>query len=137
MRVPATPSMAFDRFVHKMGSWWPLDTHGLLDRPMDVIVEGIVGGGVVERDASGEEARWAVVTRWDPPRCLELAWHPGEAVVRAQDVVITFVPEEAGTRVTITHRGWQRVGIRAATYRDAYALGWPPVLERFRSSFLS
>lgn len=129
--------MAFDRFVHKMGSWWPLATHGLLDRAADVNVESSVGGSVVERDASGDQVRWAVVTRWDPPRCLALAWHPGEAAERAQEVVITFVPEEAGTKVTVTHRGWQRVGSRAAAYRDAYALGWPRVLERFSSSFLS
>jgi uncharacterized protein YciI len=62
--VDAAPEAAFEIFTAGLGRWWPLaDGKG-------VYCDGAVafaGGQIIERSASGEQAVWGSVTRWEPP----------------------------------------------------------------------
>ena len=123
--VAATPHRAFELFTGHVGSWWPLATYS-------VFGDGTVafeGSELVER--SGDRSSvWAEVIGWDPPSSLRLDWHPGSDPSQATDVLVTFLPEEAGTLVTITHQGWERHAQPAAAAEE-YGQGWPGVLAGF------
>ena len=40
-------------------------------------------------------------------------------------------PEAAGTRVTLTHRGWEQLGDRSEKMRAGYDSGWDFVLSHY------
>ncbi len=84
VHVDAPVAEAFELFTERFDEWWPLAEHGEIE-PRTVKV-------------------------WDPPRRVAFIWnsHPHETV----DVV--FAPEGDGTRVTLTHYGWQNEGVEFA-----------------------
>jgi hypothetical protein len=100
---------AFDIWTTRIGIWWPPD-HTMSGDPETVVIEGHVGGRIFERARDGAEHQWGVVTDWDPPRALTFTWHLGRVAGDATEVVVQFVSDdEAHTRVTIEHRGWERL----------------------------
>ena len=53
----------------------------------------------------------------------------GLSADQAQVVEIRFTPEESGTRVELTHSGWEKLGEAAASLRERYESGWGYVFE--------
>jgi hypothetical protein len=55
---------------------------------------------------------------------------------RASEVEVRFHDGFQGSRVELTHRGFERHGPSGGDYRKALSSpeGWPFILERFRSS---
>lgn len=124
-----TPDAAFHRFTDGIGSWWPLRTHSVGQADAEgVIVEGRVGGRIVERIRGGRESVWGTITHWDPPRRVAFTWHPGRAPETAGRVDVTFHPHSSGTLVTLVHGEWEKFGPRARAARKGYSLGWSGVL---------
>ncbi|MEL6891208.1 MAG: SRPBCC domain-containing protein [Actinomycetota bacterium] len=122
---------AFAVFTDEIGAWWPVPTHGVFgDRSGGV---GFDAGRLVERAVDGDESIWAEVLDWDPPHRIELDWHPGRGADEATTVSITFTAVDDGTRVTIEHRGWERLGPDAIERRRAYRgpNAWGAVLDHF------
>lgn len=117
---------AFTLFTDRIGSWWPLATHGVFGEHATVAFED---GKLVER-ASGSATTWGEVLEWDPPRGFRMTWHPGNGVEDATEVTVTFLPEGDGqVRVHLVHTGWER---RAdADIRASYETGWATVLGRY------
>jgi hypothetical protein len=66
---------------------------------------------VFERTRSGEEWDWGSVIAWDPPERVEFTWSPRRPEDDRQTVNVEFCVEADGTRVTVTHRGWQLDGV--------------------------
>jgi hypothetical protein len=96
------------------------------------VLESGVGGRIYERTAHGVEHDWGVVTVWDPPTRLAYLWHLGRDRSEATDVDIRFVargPDD--TRLEIEHRGWERLGATADTWRDRNRIGWETLLPHF------
>ena len=85
---------AFRLFTEQFGEWWPLG--------QDCEMQPWVGGRVFERTESGEEVEWGTVSEWDSPRRIELTRERGEETVE-----VDFALEADGTRVTVTHSGWE------------------------------
>ena len=52
------------------------------------------------------------ILEWDPPHRVKYAW-PGHH----QTVDVRFLEDAGGTRVTITHEGWQRAAVPACAAR--------------------
>jgi len=139
--VNAPIDAAFRAFADEMGFWWPPDFH-LGEQPLDtVLIEGHVGGRLMQRDISGDEAAWGRVIAWDPPRRLALAWQLDPRFEYDPDpehettVEVDFTPESGSrTKVELLHRHLDRHGEEGAAMRDllASAHGWPAVLERFQ-----
>jgi hypothetical protein len=103
---------AFRLFTEGFGKWWPLapgSGAGLGTQTCEI--EPWVGGRVLERSRSGVEREWGSVTAWNPPGNLEFTWHPGGPKDERQTVSVEFQKEAEGTRVTLTHRGWQFAGV--------------------------
>jgi hypothetical protein len=128
--VPWSPEASFRRFTSEIAAWWPLKTHSVGEgRAETVIFEGRVGGRILERMKGGDECTWGTVTVWEPPHRVAFSWHPGQGPDTAQTVEIRFVPAGSGTRLELTHTGWERLGAMARKARRAYPLGWTYVLR--------
>jgi uncharacterized protein YndB with AHSA1/START domain len=127
--VKATPEQAFRRFTAEMAAWWPLRSHSVGEAESEsVAMEGRVGGRIVERIRGGRESCWGTVTAWDPPSLVAFTWHPGRDESTAQDVEVRFSGVSEGTRVELSHRGFERLGREARMARRGYPIGWAYVL---------
>lgn len=103
---------AFRLFTEGFGEWWPLGAKskpGGRERRCEI--EPGVGGRVLERSGSGVEHEWGTVTAWNPPSKLEFSWNPGGSRDGRQTVSVEFQKDADGTRVSLTHRGWQFAGV--------------------------
>jgi uncharacterized protein YndB with AHSA1/START domain len=129
LTVKATPDLAFRRFTAEMTSWWPLRSHSVGEADaQSVEMEGRVGGRIVERIRGGREACWGTITAWDPPRRVAFTWHPGQDPATAQDIEVLFTGVDGGTRVELSHWGFERMGRTGRVARRGYPIGWSYVL---------
>jgi uncharacterized protein YndB with AHSA1/START domain len=122
---------AFATWTGRFSSWWP-PGHSVSGDPAAVTLEPRLGGRIYERTRDGEEIDWGEITGWDPPHGLSYRWHLRRTPAEATDVQIRFVPVPGGgSKVDITHTGWERLGADAEHWRDANAGGWSGLLPRF------
>jgi uncharacterized protein YndB with AHSA1/START domain len=129
VHVRRSPGETFRLFTERIGDWWPLHRYGVFeDATAGVWLEG---DRVVERSTSGEESVWAEVLEQSPPKRLVLAWHPAQPADKATRVEVDFDEDDNGTRVVLTHTGWERLGDEAAEAAASYAGGWAGVLDGF------
>jgi uncharacterized protein YndB with AHSA1/START domain len=130
--VDAPLETAFETFTRRMGDWWPGEPHTVFEDRVAVVVDERVGGRVFERAADGQEADWADVIAWEPPRRLVLRWrvNPERGPT---EVEVRFSPDGGGTRVDLEHRGWDQVGDPEG--RARYDAGWNNVLDGYVDSF--
>ena len=131
--VPCPPQRAFDYFTRDIGRWWPLATHSLGEADAaNVHFEPRVGGRVIETARDGREWVWGSVTAWQPGERVAFSWHLDRDPATAQSVEVVFAAAPSGTRVTLTHGGWERRGADAPEARAKYERGWKIVLgERY------
>jgi uncharacterized protein YndB with AHSA1/START domain len=123
---------AFRTFTEGIGSWWPSATHSLGgERVTAVVLEPGVGGRLYERLDDGTEHDWGEVLEWDEPRGFVCTWQPNLDRPAATEIEVRFEAVEGGTRVTLEHRLWERLGAEAAESRRDYASGWGPVMDRY------
>lgn len=130
--VRAAPARAFEFFTRDMARWWPLAQFHTGPDPVDCAIEPRVGGRVFERAADGRETLWGTVTAYEPPHRLAFSWLIGLSAEQAQLIELSFTPEGEGTRVALTHSGWEKLGdaAKAAALSERYARGWQTIVER-------
>ena len=129
--VRAAPARAFVLFTRDLARWWPLPQFHTGPDPVDCAIEPHVGGRVFERSADGRETSWGTVVAYDPPHRLAFSWIIGGlSPDQAQLIDIRFTPEDAGTRVELTHSGWEKLGDAAIVLRERYDHGWATLIER-------
>lgn len=131
--VPLDAPSAFDLFTRDLDRWWPKDTHSLAgrdgnDKKTKVVLEPRIGGKVIETLPDGRTAAWATVIDWAPGARLALSWYVGRDEDEATDLVVRFTQTEAGTRVDLTHGGFDALGADAEVMCATYASGWDHVL---------
>jgi hypothetical protein len=71
------------------------------------------------RPISSSSKNWGEIVEWDPPH--HVSWHDGE-----QTIDVAFSVEAYGTRVTVTHSGWENAEIQASA-----GTAWNAKLELF------
>lgn len=121
---------AFRRFTEEIATWWPYRTHSVGEKEVKTVVfEGRVGGRVYEEHLDGRRFQWGEVLVWEPPARVRFTWHPGRDSSTAQEVELQFVALESGTRLELTHHGWEKLGRLARRGRRGYNLGWRYVLD--------
>ena len=129
--VPTTPERAFAAFAAGFADWWPVSTHSLSrSAGSRCRLDATLGGALEEQAPDGERHLWGTVESVEPGRRLRFSWHPGREPESAQWVDVEFAAAAAGTRVTLTHGGWEALGEIAPILRREYASGWLDVLEK-------
>jgi uncharacterized protein YndB with AHSA1/START domain len=133
--VECPADRAFDVWTTLISRWWPADHTVSAEAGLTVVLEGRAGGRIFERTTAGVEHAWGTVTIWEPPTRLGYTWHLRRDAVDATEVEIRFVDRgDATTRVEIEHRGWERLGAEAETWRDRNLGGWATLLPHFRAA---
>lgn len=128
VEVAVAPEVAFDVFTREIDAWYQVDKDTLPDitRMAAIRFEPCAGGRLldVHDTATGEGRELGRITRWEPGRRLAFTDNEGTEV----DVV--FERSNTGTRVTLTHRGLNRLAPkRAAQLRHA---GWAGLAPFYR-----
>jgi uncharacterized protein YndB with AHSA1/START domain len=135
--VECSVEHAFATFTDRIHEWWPLSRHSIDNDesgspPETVIFQGGAGGQIYERTKKGEELKWADVIAFEPPHRFVLSWNPSREQDRPRtEIEVTFSEEGGKTRVDLEHRGWERLGERAAEAREGYGQGWQAVLAAY------
>lgn len=127
LHVDAPPEEAFDVFTRGLGDWWPVTTHS--------IGGGAVAGdwrvgGLVTETVDGRVHEWADVLEYDPPHGLLLRWRVTPAHPPTE-LRLRFVAEGDGTRVELTHAGWEAYPDGGLESYASYTSGWDGVLGHF------
>jgi uncharacterized protein YndB with AHSA1/START domain len=138
IRVNAPPAVAWRVFTEQMRTWWPLATHKIGNTAaVDAIIEPRAGGRWYERGDDGSTCDWGRVLVWEPPSRLLLTWEitadwKHDPALHTE-VEVRFIPDGAGTRVELAHRGLDQYGDRRDQMRGIFdsAGGWSGILERF------
>jgi uncharacterized protein YndB with AHSA1/START domain len=128
--VRAVPTRAFALFADDLARWWPLAQFHTGPDPVDCTIEPRVGGRVFERAEDGHETPWGTVLAYDPPHRLAFSWIVGLSAEQEQLIEVRFMAEDRGTRVELTHSGWERLGDATVSLRERYDHGWATVFER-------
>ena len=129
--VRCPPERAFALFAGDFERWWPVSQVHTGPNPMDCAIEPRVGGRVFERAADGCETAGGTVLAYEPPHRLAFSWIVELPAGLEQLVEIRFTAEEHGTRVELTHSGWEQLGDAAANLRERYDRGWGSVFARY------
>ena len=132
VRISLAPPEAFRLFTEGIGGWWPLDegySYGG-DRAKEIHLEPRVGGRFFERFVDGDELEVGRVTICDPPRRIVFSWRDPDWSGETE-VDVAFAAEPDGTSVSVTHRGFERLGPDGAEIAKQWAGGWPRVVEAF------
>ncbi|MBV1896166.1 MAG: SRPBCC domain-containing protein [Rhodobacteraceae bacterium] len=138
--VPVPVADAFEVFTSHISRWWPGHDHSVSAsqgaKPQDIVFEQKTGGAIYEIQPDGTRSDWGVVQHWTPPDGFSMTWHPGGTADRATLVTLEFQAVKAGTKVTLTHTGWEVLGNSASDTAHGYDSGWDYVLgECFGGAF--
>jgi uncharacterized protein YndB with AHSA1/START domain len=123
---------AFAVWTEQIAGWWPRTHTVSAQRDAAVVLERRVGGRIFERTEAGVEHDWGEVIAFEPPRRLSYLWHIRRDRSDATEVAISFSSVDEGTtRIEIEHRGWERLGTDAQTWRDRNYAAWDTLLPRY------
>lgn len=126
-RVPLDKNSAFNLFTQGIDRWWPVKSHSLSGEDATVEVEPREGGKIFETTPDGDTHDWATITTWEPGDRLAFDWYVGRDPAEATQVEVTFTPEGDGTRVDLTHQGFEALGTEATAQHKGYRTGWDHV----------
>jgi uncharacterized protein YndB with AHSA1/START domain len=113
IEVAVEPADAFEMFT-EIGEWWRPGPHAFVDpaRAVGVRIEGGIGGRWVELwdPATGSGYERGRILAWEPPRRLLLDYrHPELPADPLTEIEVRFDASSVGTKVTLEHRGWDRL----------------------------
>ena len=127
--VPLSPQEAFDLFTGEMDGWWPAGKRP--DPGQRVTVEPREGGRITGRGPGGRRETWGRITRWEPGRALGVDWYLGmdEEEEHPTDLLVVFSPVAGGTRLDLTHGGFERLGAAGGTVAMLRGRAWDRALR--------
>jgi mannose-6-phosphate isomerase-like protein (cupin superfamily) len=136
VEVAVNPAAAFAIFTEEIGQWWRAGPINWYDssRAVGIRFEPGVGGRWLEvyDDAAGEVLEIGRVLVWEPGARLVLLYRDGGHALDGTEVEVRFEAIEGGTRVTLEHRGWDKLRADiAAQKREAKRWGWAGILGWF------
>jgi uncharacterized protein YndB with AHSA1/START domain len=142
-RLPVPPERAFAAFTDDIARWW--QPHALLPLAGSGALRFEPGpeGRLVATLADGTPFEVGRIRAWEPPRRLQLQWRlPSFAPAEETEVELVFEAIDGGTRVTVTHRGWDglprrhaaRHGFPLIPFQHHVAAHWRTLLARVEAS---
>lgn len=132
----------FEVFVRTIRSWWPVEPFSAgKHRVRAITIEQAVAGRVYETWEDGTVVEWGELLVWEPPHRFVMTW--SETPV-ATEVEITFSRlGPALTRVTVEHRGWEKLteeqlrqdcALPGGYRSGGYEVGWASILTRLAAA---
>lgn len=112
IRVAASPMRAFECFTRDIGAWWRANPLFSLTPEGDGTLrfEPGEGGRLVTTLPSGQEFEIGRIETWKPGEELALSWRQASfAPDQATSLHVRFEPVGDATRVTVEHRGWEKI----------------------------
>jgi uncharacterized protein YndB with AHSA1/START domain len=132
VQVDCPVEEAFGLFTTRMGEWWPLDQASYGGgRAKDIFLEPRVGGRFFERFVDGDELQVGSVVVCEPPWRIVFTWTTADWEGETE-VEVTFTTQEVGTRVDLSHRGFDRLGPLGPDVAAKFRGGWPGVMHAFK-----
>ena len=138
IEVPCSQKVAFEVFLNKMDSWWPLDrftTSAMRGEPAKSIrVEAKQGGEIVEIAFDDAETLWGTIKSYDPHGFLSMEFHvpqPDQKVDSRSLVEVQFTAlGDEQTRVKLTQSNWEALGEMAEQMHGGYSGAWVMIFEQ-------
>ncbi len=145
LRVAAPPQRAFNVFTQEIHLWWRYDGRFRFSRqsPGKLSFEPRLGGALIESYADGTSFEIGRITAWEPGEKLCFTWRQASfAAEQGTDVEVRFEAVGAETRVSVEHRGWDRVpqahvarhGFPDAIFLQRHGEYWQRLLLSLRAS---
>jgi uncharacterized protein YndB with AHSA1/START domain len=107
--VPVGPDEAFRAFTDEIDDWYERGPHSWND-PERAVAIRFEGGRLLEVYEEGEPYELGLVTAWEPGRRLAFAYRSVHLPPEPEtEVEVRFEPVAGGTRVTLEHRGLERM----------------------------
>ncbi|HUK62723.1 MAG TPA: SRPBCC domain-containing protein [Dongiaceae bacterium] len=111
MEIEVEPDFAFVVFTRELDAWWGRGPRYRFLAPYNgtLVLEPGVGGRLlhVADETAGRVFVVGTVEVWEPPHRLALTWRlPNFAAEQVTRVSVAFEPIRDGTRVSVTHSGW-------------------------------
>jgi uncharacterized protein YndB with AHSA1/START domain len=107
--VPVAPDEAFRMFTEEIDDWYERGPHSWND-PERAVAIRFDGGRLLEVYREGEPYEIGRVTLWEPGRRLAFAYRSVHLPPEPEtEVEVRFEPVAGGTRVTLEHRGLDRM----------------------------
>jgi uncharacterized protein YndB with AHSA1/START domain len=133
--VTGSAEAVFDLFTEGIDDWWPLGAGFAYggERARSIHLEPWVGGRFFERLADGDELQVGSVLECNRPRTCTFTWQAPVWSV-ATRVRVEFTSVGDGTRVDLTHDGFELLGADGAAEARRFGGGWPAVLDRLASA---
>ncbi len=137
VEVALDPATTFAVFTEEIGQWWrpgPLSWYDS-GRAVGIRFEPGVGGRWLEvyDEASGDALEIGRITVWEPGARLVLLYRDGGYDLDGTEVEVRFEAIDGGTRVTLEHRGWERLAAELASKKRAIKRwGWADIMGWFK-----
>lgn len=137
VEVTVDPATAFTIFTEEIGRWWQPGPINWNDpyRALGIRIEPGVGGRWIEiyDEATGEGFECGRMTIWEPGARFVFLYQDAGHDLDGTEVEVRFEPVPGGTRVTLEHRGWERVAPAIAERkRDTKRWGWANILGWYK-----
>ena len=130
--VALAPDTAFAVFTEEVDAWWRRGPR-FRSRDGEDGTLAFTGGLLVESFGDGGRFEVGRVLDWQPGVRLVFEWRDRTFVAgEITEVEVRFEPHARGTRVTLVHRGWDKLrpdhparrGARGHAFVDMLALCW-------------
>jgi len=127
--VALAPDAAFAVFTDEVDAWWRRGPRFRF-RDDDDGTLAFANGRLVETYADGGRFEIGRVLDWQPGERLIFEWRDRTfAAGEVTEVEVRFEPHPRGARVTLVHRGWDRLrpdhpARRTGVFHDSLGLWW-------------
>jgi hypothetical protein len=137
VEVSVDPITAFTIFTEEINLWWKPGPINWYDsyRAIGTRMELGVGGRWLEvyDDEANDVLEIGRITVWEPGARFVLLYRDGGQKLDGTEVEVRFEPIEGGTRVTLEHRGWDKLSSDVATRsRETKRWGWTSILGWYK-----
>lgn len=134
--VPCDQKLAFETFLNRMGTWWPLAkfTYSAMQGApaQGIRVDAREGGEITEIGADGTETSWGHIETYDPFGHLVMRFHipaPGYEDGGLSRLELRFTAVDTGTRVDLHQSDFEAIGEMGAPSSKGYGQGWVMIFE--------
>ena len=136
VEVAVDPATAFAIFTEEIGQWWRPGPINWNDprKAIGIRIEPGVGGRWIEvyDGVTGEGFECGRILVWEPGVRFIFLYRDAGHEIDDTEVEIRFEAIDGGTRVTLEHRGWDKVLPNLASKRsELKRWGWTNILGWF------